>query len=313
MESDLTSFLLNNTRHAQISPEKLELLGKEAANLLLDKGVSLNESIAKLASAHDDITHEQVKRICEFANTQVYLAQHDQNKTAGAATSYPQFELADPNRVIQDLSDGARPTVLSPVDVSYGQQPSKKEKVSSAFVTEKLAEMFGISQAQEEKDYSRDTAVHEIVSTKDALQGLRDSLTHSEEEFDLTKKEASAAYYERVRGHLLDGGSFVDVVVSANTAGVSNDKIAAVVTPLVERLLEEKVATASELSDDVKSLSKVACRIVNEDHPFVTGFKELVSLNDELSKCAAALTGVDEQLEAINTFIRENFLAGTAS
>mgnify|MGYP003353403588 CR=1 FL=1 len=77
------------------------------------QGQYRREAVAKLASAVPDMNAEQVKRVCEYANTNVYLALHDKNKTAGAGSSYPQFELADPSRVIQDLSDGAKPTVIT--------------------------------------------------------------------------------------------------------------------------------------------------------------------------------------------------------
>lgn len=314
MSDNLTSYLLNDARHANISPEGLELMGKAAANLFLDRGVALNEAVVKLASEHDDITQEQVKRVCEFANTAVYLAKHDKNKTAGAASSYPQFELADPNRVIQDLSDGARPSIITPTDISYGQQPLKKEKVSSAFVDEQLAEMFGATDQGRTKlaSFTSETAEKEIMDAKNALVGLKQNLEHHAEQFDFALKEASVQYYDLMKRHLLDGGSFVDFMTSAIATGVSHEKIAAITQPFVEKLLSEKVTTADTLENDLSHLHKIASRVVNEAHPFVTTFKSVVAIDDEITKVATALDDVEAQLRTINGFIKETFLAGSS-
>lgn len=307
---DLSSYLLNDHRHAKISPESLELMGKQAANLFLDEGVALNESVVKLASAHQDISHEQVKRVCEFANTAVYLATHDKNKVAGAASSYPTFELADPNRVIQDLSDGARPTVLTPVDVSYGQQPLKKEKVSSAFSDAALAGLFGYT-AEKAKvaHYTTDTAVSDVMATKDLLRGTKENLEHHAQSFEMAHKQASAEYYDLVKRHLLDGGSFTDVMAAARASSSEDEKVASVMQPVVERLLSEKVASRHQLQAGVRNLEKVAHRVINDAHPFVTTFRSVLALNDEMDKVATALDEVDQQLREVNLFVKEQLLA----
>ena len=168
MHDDLTEYLLSDRSTATISPEMLELLGKQAANQYLDSGISLNESIAKLAGAHPDINVEQVKRVVEFANTAVHLGLHDKNKTAGARESYPQFELADAGRIVQDLTDGARPTRLTQVDVEYGRQPQKL-KISEATSDALLADLFKVKEAQIRDDlgYTSEAVVDEIMGAKD--------------------------------------------------------------------------------------------------------------------------------------------------
>lgn len=299
----LSSYLLNDEhRHAPISPESLEMMGKEAANMFLDGGVALNEGVAKLAGAHDDINHEQVKRICEFANTAVYLARHDQSKTAGAASSYPQFMLADPNRVIQDLSDGARPTVVTQTDADYGRQPFKKISHDIGYAA--LGEMFGKT-ASAEPDHSVDTGVDNILATKNQLVGLRDNLTHTGETFDLMRKEAEAEYYDLVKRHLLDGGGFEDVMVSARSSGVGEERVGAALQPVVSQLIKEKVASPDRLKAGVRNLEKVAHRVLNQEHPFVKTFVTLLALDDEIEKVASGLASVTEQLDAVNTFIKE--------
>ena len=311
MSDELTEYLLQDRHHAKISPEMLEMMGKQAANRLIEEDIALNESIAKLAGGYPDVNPEQVKRICEFANTAVYLAKHDQAKTAGADSSYPQFDLAEPGRIIQDLTDGARPTVVSSVDAAYGCLPAQKEKLSAVTSNALLAEMFGMGEHEQSLDYSKETAVGDILDTKSDLKALRDSLVHTGERFNLYAKEASAAYYEEVKRHLLDGGSFTDVVRAAHEV-VGSEKVAAVLNPFVSDLIRERVATPTQLASQVGGLEKVASRRVNQEHPFVSLLGAAVSHKTEFDKIAVALDEVDAELVRVNKFIKENLGAKSA-
>lgn len=310
----LSNYLLGerHSHHAKLSPESLELMGKSAANMFLNEGVRLNEGIAKLAGEHADISHEQVKRVCEFANTAVYLAKHDQNKTAGMSSSYPQYELADPARVIQDLADGARPTVVTRTDVDYGRPPEKVFRHSPE--TEKaLHDLFRTSSSQEDLSFSKESAVSEVIDAKHSLVALKENLESVGERCDLMHKEASAVYYDLVKRHLLDGGDFVDVVVAARSSGVKEAMANEILSPVVEGLLLEKVASHKILKQSVRTLSKFAHRVVNEQHPLVTTFREIASLEIEIEKIAVGILDVDQQLKKVNDFIRVTFDANKTS
>lgn len=304
MANDLSGILANDRRHANLSPERLEMMGKEAANRLLNDGLPLNEGIAKLAAEHNDITQQQVMRVCEFANTAVYLAQHDQSKTAGAASSYPQFDLADPNRIIQNLSDGARSTVVTPTDIEYSRLPRKFEKTSSAQSDDLLAGMFGVKTASAEPTFTTDTALHELLTSKDMLVGLQDHLAFHRDSFSSAQSDAEEGYYVGVKNHLLEGGSFADVVNAAESTGIGAEKVAAVLGPVIERLMSEKVASAERLSAGLRNLEKVAHRAVNPSHPFAADVLAIASFRDEIEKLSSAHQEATEQLAHINEAVR---------
>jgi hypothetical protein len=305
---ELSEFLLSSGHKSSLSPEKLELLGKEAANLFLDKGVALNQGIAKLAGAHDGINLEQVKRVCEFANTSVYLAYHDKNKIAGAESSYPQFELADPARVFQDLSDGAMPTKLTQTDVDYGKQPLK-QKTSSAKTIQVFEDTFGLDKTAH---VTEESAVQDVMGTKDDLTSLRASLLNSGEQLDMLKAAAEAEYYNAVKTHLLEGNNFADVVNAADNCGVAGDKVAEILTPMFTKLVDEEVITLDKVSSvlrDRESLEKLSHRILNDEHPFISTLRAIAAADAEIDKVAASLDDIDDSLIAVNRFIRENFFA----
>ena len=297
-------FLSDQGRHASVSPETLEQMGKEASVMHLEKGLSLNEGVAKLASAYPDFNAEQIKRVAEFANTATYLAIHDKNKTAGAGSSYPQFELADPARIIQDMSDGARPTTVTRTDLDYSRLPEKKDKVSSAYADSMLDELFKTASAPE-LNYSKESVINDVMAYKYTVESSFDILKNSLEDLDLTYKQASAEYYDSVKKHLLEGGSFADVVVASRSTGADFDKIAEETRPILVRLLSEKVASPESLRMATDGIQKVAHRVVNEAHPLVSTFSALVHTKGEMDKVAMALDDTEEQLERLENFIKE--------
>lgn len=310
MADELSNFLLDGTRHAPLSAEALELMGKQAANRLLNEGLPLNETISKLAAAHADINGEQVKRVAEFANNAVYLAKHDQSKVAGADSSYPQFDVADPFRIMQNLSGGSRPTVVTSVDAEYSRMP-ERSKTASVESDDIIEQAFKVDMSKQIPSFSKESAVAQVYEAKDSLVGLRSGLETHAENFTMTLKEAQAEFYDLVKRHMLNDGSFTDVVVAAQSSGTDKAKIAEGLRPVIERLLVEKVATPSKLSVR-DSLEKVAHRVVNEEHPLVVAFRSILSLDAELEKVAISLEEVDAQLVRVNDFIKEKFLVGNS-
>lgn len=309
MADDLSTFLLSGSGGFTLTPEKLELMGKEAATLLIEKSVPLEDSVVKLASAHPDMNAEQVRRVVEFANTAAYLSFHDKNKTAGAESSYPQFKLADPQEVMKKLS-GAQAEPQS--DLDYLLAPAKK-KLSSVQVKreEELEKMFlgaGEKSKTASLDFSPETVETVILNTKHDLVALRDSLSSSGETFDTLFKQAQADYYDSVKRHMLDGGSFADVLRGAHETGIETEKISEVLTPFVEQLIKEKVASPEAIHSQARDLVKVAHREVEASHPFVAGFSALNTLLEETEKVALALEDVNAQLSRVQKAIKEEFI-----
>lgn len=311
MPDSLTDYLSVGTGKVELATDTLENMGKRAANLLLDHGVPLNEGIRKVASEYNDINHDQIKRVVEFANIASYLAQHDKNKTAGAESSYPQFELADASVIIASMNKEASQTIESPTSSDYGRSSPKKEKMASDKSDALLSELFGIAEAEKRAsaDYSFDTGVDELMSTKHTLKDLKSHLGHSLDTLLETQKVASDEYYDLVKRHMLDGGDFSHVMAAVRSTEAEDEKIAEVIKPVVERLLTEKVASSKQLNQAIRNLEKVAFRVVNPNHPMVTSFSAIVLMNQEIEKTSAALANIQSQSEIVQKAIQEIFFA----
>lgn len=302
---DLTAYLLNERQQTRLAPETLEIMGKQAAAMYLDEGLSLNKAVVKVASG-TDATQEHINRICEFANTEVYLRHHDKNKTAGAAASYPQFELADAAEVSRAMRQSSIPKVAS-VSADYSRHVVRKEKMASSDVDSLLAEQFGADRTEGAPSFTTTSAVEEVYAAKDQLTGLKDHLESSAQKLAMMREDASVEYYSTVKEHLMEGGSFSNVIAAARSTGAENDKIAGAMQPVIVQLMKDKVASFEQLKAQTAGFEKIAHRIVNPDHPLCASFAGILALDAEIEKVAVSLTDVDASLSDVNGFIKENF------
>jgi hypothetical protein len=312
MSDDLSTFLLSGHHSSSISPEMLEVMGKEASHLFLQDRVPLNDAVVKVASEHPDITAEQVKRVAEFANVATYIELHGKNKTSGAKASYPQFPLADPVDISRRMTEDAKATVVPTVSPEFSAGPGR-EKTSAAEDPreEAFAAMFGVTKEKTaEVDYSRDTAVHEATSAKDMLVGLRDSLAGSRENMDLMKKEAEASFYEHAKRHVLGGGSVADVYKAAEATGFNQTEVAAALQPVIVGFLREGVRDAEDMKADLRQLEKLSHRIVNPNNEMVKAAGAVISLTQEIEVVSEGLKSTTAELEKVSSFIKSHLTRG---
>jgi hypothetical protein len=304
----LAEFLTSDRHHKpEMSPDSLELMGKQAAREYMTNGTPPNTTIEKLAKEIGEITTEHIKRVCEIANQTIYLDKHEKNKTAGAASSYPRFPLADASVVVHSLSAASHP-VVEVADPSYGMAP--KAKTSSATDAD-LAEMFKTASA--EPTFTVESADTDLNATKNALKGMKDHFTHIADQHDAIYKQASAEYYNSVKRYILDGGAFADVMVAARSTSLGDEKLASVLAPVVERLILEKVAGPRRLQEGLRDMDKVAHRILNPEHEFVTLVQAIVDAKETFDKTASDLKLVESDLKAVNDVIKRNLRAQSSS
>lgn len=92
----------------QISESLYAKLASAAAKDLVEKQVPLNESVDKLAAAHDMNT-AQLERLCEATNNQAFTALFEQRAKQGSDDRLVEFAVAKPREIL-DKRVGAEKT-----------------------------------------------------------------------------------------------------------------------------------------------------------------------------------------------------------
>jgi hypothetical protein len=113
--------LARKDTYAALTAKDLESLGKEASNLYLSGGVSLNDAVIKLASQHPSISPHQVKRVVEFANTETFQRLFEKQ----AGDKNVDFDVADPGAILKSLELGSMGQVSVPTPSEYSSEPVK--------------------------------------------------------------------------------------------------------------------------------------------------------------------------------------------
>lgn len=282
------------------SNEFLESLGKEASDLYTSKKVPLNEAVVKVSSPHNQLNTEHVLRVTEHANTETYLHYHNLNKTSGASSSYPKFELADPRLVLEMLNAPDNTETHSVKDYLTGPA-STRSRISSNELSAGLETMFKVSTTHTD---SKDSIAHEIFTLQDKTSAARATFIEAVGSCDSMYKEAAASFEEEVKGHLLTGGSLEDVISSLGSASFTDSDISEHLTPILESLQSRDIVKTSSVNGSKISFD----RIVNEEHPLITSFSAMVRADEEMKVASVAASSLGESLAELKSFIRKELL-----
>ena len=286
-----------------VDPEQLELMGKKAAVMYSDGKHSLSEAVVATVK-EACLSPEQVKRVCEFANTNAYLAEFEK---AGEMrnvtfTGGP----ADPGYVLKDLNDGGNPALNNIGNDDY-QAPALSYKTASADGMSKIAEAFGFS-AENVKTASavsrtRDHASH--IDPADDVNDLRLGLERAKE--DASSKLASARIF-------CDGlaKDLCSTVTQAVETGTQLGDIARAWSGYTEdaRLYKEAMMKVSNHlrargHRDLKMMAKMAGVIPNPAHPVITSYVAFTKAAHACRVLDTSIKILDEQLVSANKKLHE--------
>lgn len=280
--SDLPQSGLLQQLHARaISGEHLELLGKQAAAKWASGSCdSLNAAVITTVK-HAGLSPEQVKRVCEFANTGAYL---DEFKKEGSSHRYIDFPggPADPSFVLQDLNDGGGGSVFDRGTLDY-DRPPPKEKHAAADPRVEAAVKVAFAVTDTEAPMLQHNPYQGVMALRDKLAAVRDFVTSEIDSAELQYADIADRLYQTVKQAALSGQSLGEVLQAWGTVAPSADFAKVAFQLFTPRLFREGVFHSTEAL--ANSLTKTAANVVvNQAHPAVLEFAEYC---DTLQKLAA--------------------------
>lgn len=272
-----------------IDPGVLEMLGKKASNMYLEKGVNLTDAVAKVASDEGisgrQFTTEHLRRITEFANTTTHQSLF--TKSADKMFSFP---LADPETVIQGLSNGAKHKIPVPSsrDAVEAAMP-KAASITGYFpgVDTATLESFFKQATSETGEYPDHNPLGKLQILTDRLQAAEDVAMAKKASTELLISQVREELFNHIKQASLYGLSLKDLY-SALSQATQNEKLAkAVLNDAYDKLKGEVYFQTREQS------VKTASGSLQTDHPLVRSFKFLEKLSGQLqvlTKASATLS-----------------------
>lgn len=261
---------------AYVTAKDYKKLAEAVADDLIETGVSLNESIAKLASSMD-LTDPQTQRLCEAANNETFnklFKKRESDKTA--SDRLIEFDVADYKKVLGNQIKAAEAVIATEKTASMhelreleDEMSSKRTGVVEEFTTKVAFELR--PEVQERPEITARTVRktlehlgHEKIAAEmqyhDTLQSLRGRFRRAYDvlPFDQFEKQAAVAFGRQAEMHLnavreLMGLPEVtyNVDTLAKHAGYVDDT-----TPEMQ-LLASLIKTAERASAIVKGMKKL--------------------------------------------------------
>lgn len=271
-------------------PEQLQLMGKQAAAIYTKTGKPLSDAVVEVAK-HASLSPEQIKRVCEFANTSAYLDAFEKSGEVRNVT----FEHgpADPSVVLKELNDGSVPAVHHLRHEDYDRSPRSYKTAGANDMA--LAEAFLVPQGLEKAagvktaDHNaRANPVEELYDLHMSLKDVRDQYMSKLSSCEIDLEEVRKDFHAAVKQDLSDGSSADDVVSACRHYG-SDYMIKAAMPVTVQ-----------------SSLTKTACKrmVPNPQHPVIERFIAFTKIAEQHLKLKNLVQVFDEQLATVNPVLR---------
>ena len=292
------ALLDGGSRGPAVTPERLEIMGRKAATNLVDHGVPLNETISKEAAAIEGINGEHVKRACEFANQQTFLAMH---KAASGNVRAPEFDIADYNTVMQDLGDGATPTQITQDDIDYATIPSRYEKSAGRASMEKAASAVIPKAAPIQHAFP----LNEALDTRTKLASVHDEVSRELYQYERFGRDAYTTLVTKMATALEEGATpaqlaYVCLHVDSREEATKLAGLA-LGQALANAKIPDQVKTAGIRSGEIASLGGLE---VDDTSPVARSFGALLDFNTKVAERKVALADVTQQRSKIETFLQ---------
>lgn len=300
MSEPLPLGLAQQEKARPVDPDHLEKLGKSAAQKYQEGGTSLTEAVVETVK-EAMLSPEQVKRVCEFANTTAYLAAFEKAGNVRNVT----FEggPANPARVLQDLNDGSSPTLLtegSDYKAAAANFRSRMEMdaLAHAFqvpVADSLAKTASVHIGSNKNHQEHANPVDDLWDMKLALEGVRDELISMKTGAALVHADVSGQMLKAAEQEMMDGTSLWEIAKAFSAVSENPQPVKEAMLLIRDHLVEhghsrEKVAS---------SLIKVAgdFKAPNIEHPLLVRFSAFVKAAHALRVVDAAMLNVETQIK----------------
>ena len=301
MSDSLPLGLAQQEKARSVDPDLLEQFGKKAAALYQGKGTPLTAAVVEVVK-EASLSPEQVRRVCEFANTTAYLSEFEK---AGSVRNVT-FEggPANPARVLQDLNDGSSPAGApepmedykkASADFRRGQE---MDVLAQAFSFSPAAAMSKTAAAQTGGHQGHADPMNDLLDTRDALGRMRDNFTTMKTSAQLVFEDVSAELAKVAEQEFLEGTSLSEMAQAFTGTGATQAQVKEAMQEVWEHLNSRGHKVPAELH-----LSKTASALPNLEHPLLVRYAAFTKAAHALRVVDRALNDVQEQLGTINKAI----------
>ena len=265
---DVPNVLLDGAQ-INVDPSKLQMLGKQAADLYSNSRTKLSEAVVQVIG-DSNLGTEHVRRICEFANQEAFANEWEK----GGAARNIVFEggPANPADVLRDLHDGSKPSIETISDYDYEPTHfSDNNRIDDL--------LFG-KYSQAEK-----VAEKKMPSVQELRADLLSAKDHFDSKISYLEMSKVAMLDETVNSAfrcIADGESPVEILHAWEKVATDKRTFEDAVSSLLKKVNDNGLGNMEVFRE------KVAYEVPNDAHPVIKNFKALTKIAKELKVNNAA-------------------------
>jgi hypothetical protein len=274
-------------------------MGKQAAAAYSRSGKSLSDAVVEVAK-HASLSPEQIRRVCEFANTAAYLEAFEKSGEMRNVT----FEHgpADPSFVVKELNDGSVPALHHQRNHDYDRRPGnyKTAGADTALAEAFLAPGGLMKTAEVARDpEARRNPVDELYDIRCHLADTRDQYMSKLSSCDVMLDEVRDRFCEAVRQEVMQGTELQDIgdaLSQYNQSSMLKQAMSTVAEFLKSRGMDKHASV---------DLARFASsRVSNTAHPVVERFIELTKVATQREFLKNVVEVLNEQLAQVDPALR---------
>ena len=288
-------FTLADSGHREVAPERLQMLGKRASALFVEKGIPLTDAVVNVLNDESGLNKQHVHRVTEFANNYAFEDMFNKEASDHRVIDFGEDGPADSAAILKELNSMGKEQIKT-----ASARPSAPRR---RFIPgqESAADQYGSMS----KTASAGSEMYPYVDPYRELGDLRADVKRAHEEM-LTKVADSGMEYEAAATELYS------LTKQAVLSGHSPAEIAILFEQraphlTMVKLALKEIATRME-GDNIPAvpMQKVAGkRVANADHPLLRSFDTFVKIAARYFTNIAASEKLAGQFRKVDRKLRD--------
>ena len=261
-------FTMADGGHREVAPERLQMLGKRASALFVEKGIPLTDAVVNVLSEERGLNQQHVQRVTEFANNYAFEDLFSKEAADHRVIDFGEEGPADTANVLKELNSMGREQVKT-----AALRPSAPRR---KFVPgqDSAADRYGAMT----KTAAAASAGYPYVDPYQELGALRDDVKRAHEEL-LVKVADSGMEYEAAASELyhltkqavLHGHSPAEIAILFEQRAPHITMVKLALKEIATRMDADQIPAVP--------MKKVAgVRVANADHPLLQSFDSFVKI-----------------------------------
>ena len=288
-------FTLADGGHREVAPERLQMLGKRASALFVEKGIPLTDAVVNILSDESGLNRQHVQRVTEFANNYAFEDLFSKEASDHRVIDFGEDGPAETATVLKELNSMGKEQIKTaarqPMIPRRRFVPGQDSEVDRGGDITKMA-----SAASEMYPYV--DPYRELGDLRDDVQRAREEMLTKVADSGMESEAATAELYGLTKQAVMSGHSPAEIAVLFEQRAPHVSMVKLALKEIAQRMDADHIPAVP--------LQKVATkRVANDNHPLIRSFDTFVKIAAQYFTNIVASEKLNEQYRKVDRKLRD--------